>query len=254
MRPSLSCISWLYNKQVSMPGVSSHTRSQASGFTLIEVALALGVLSVMVLLNYNMITTLVESKMEIDDQRDSVFVANSVLTRLTRELQLATKAVKLAPSCDNAASNPTTRQTSVLLSESGGQSGGKGPSLIFSSMEAAQYIHNGNSHSGAVQISYRVDQDPDQKGGDNPGLLLIRDEIPNRPPFDAACKDIIRFPITNRLVNISYKFFDKQANEWSDAWEGAKASKLPDIIQFTLLLKSDKGRVTSYTTAVRLNP
>lgn len=231
-----------------------HKYSQASGFTLIEVAIALGILSVMVLLNYNMITTLVESKMEIDDQRDSVFVANSVIARLTRELQLASKEPALPPNCANAASNPTQRQTAKLLSEPAGPSGGKGQSIIFSSKEAAQYIHNGNSHSGAVQISYLVEQDPDQKGGDNPGLLLIRDEIPNRPPFDVACKDAIRFPVTNRLVNISYKFFDKQTNDWIDSWEGPKANKLPDIIQFTITLKSDKGRLSSYTTAVRLTP
>jgi prepilin-type N-terminal cleavage/methylation domain-containing protein len=228
--------------------------SREQGFTLIEIALALGILSVMVLLNYNMITTLVESKMEIDDQRDSVFVANSVLSRLTRELQLASSNPKLVPPCENASSDPTARLPAALLSENGSQGSGKGQSLIFSSRSAAQYIHNGKSHSGPVQISYLVEQDPDQKGGDTPGLLLIRDEIPNRPPFDAACKDVIRFPITNRLVTISYKFFDKTSNEWSDTWEGTKASKLPNIIQFTMMLKSDKGRVTSYTTAVNLTP
>jgi prepilin-type N-terminal cleavage/methylation domain-containing protein len=237
-----------------MRTLASTKHSRTSGFTLIEVALALGILSVMVLLNYNMITTLVESKMEIDDQRDSVFVANSVLARLTRELQLASKDPKLPPGCDNAGSNPTQRQAAALLSEAAGQSGGRGQRLIFSSKEAGQYIHNGNSHSGAVQISYLVEEDPDQKGVENPGLLLVRDEIPNRPPFDVACKDAIRFPITNRLVNISYKFFDKRSNDWSDTWEGTKASSLPDIIQFTLWLKSDKGRVTSYTTAVKLTP
>ena len=228
--------------------------SQAAGFTLIEVALALGILSVMVLLNYNMITTLVESKMEIDDQRDAVFVANSVLARLTRELQLATKNPKLPPDCANVGSNATTRLPSALLSDSNNQGGGKGQSLLFSSKHAAQYVHNGNSHSGPVKISYLVEQDPDQKGGENPGLLLIRDEIPNRPPFDVACKDLIRFPITNRLVNLNYKFFDKSTGDWSDTWEVPKANKLPDIIQLTLQLKSDKGRLSSYTTAVRLNP
>lgn len=228
--------------------------AQAAGFTLIEVALALGILSVMVLLNYNMITTLVESKMEIDDQRDAVFVANSVLTRLTRELQLATKTPRLPPNCANVGSNASTRLPAALLSDSNNEGNGKGQSLIFSSKHAAQYVHNGNSHSGPVKITYLVEQDPDQKGGDTLGLLLIRDEIANRPPFDVACKDLIRFPITNRLVNITYKFFDKSTAEWSDTWEGPKAAKLPEIIQLSLQLKSDKGRVSSYTTAVRLIP
>jgi hypothetical protein len=55
-------------------------------------------------------------------------------------------------------------------------------------------------------------------------------------------------------VNISYKFFDSKTNDWSDTWEGPRANNLPGIIQLTLWLKSDKGRVSSYTTAVRLNP
>lgn len=204
------------------------------------------------LINYNMLITLVESKVEIDDQRDSVFVANSVLTRLTRELQLAGKDPRLPPTCDN----PTAqRQNAVLIGEGGGQGGsGDGPSLTFSARDAGQHIHDGNSHSGAVQITYRVAPDPEKKGDKDAGLFLIRDEIPNRPPFDVACKDSIRFPITNRLVNMEFKFFDKKAGEWSNEWTGQKAANLPDIIQFTLWLKSDKGRVSSYTSAVKLNP
>jgi len=229
-----------------------HTRGQQSGFTLVEVAIAIGILAVMGLINYNMLITLVESKVEIDDQRDSVFVANSVLTRLTRELQLAGKDPRLPPPCDN----PTTsRLNAVLIGASGGQGGsGDGPSLTFSAKDAGQHMYDGNSHSGAVQITYRVTQDPDKKGDKAAGLLLIRDEIPNRPPFDAACKDSIRFPITNRLVNMEFKFFDKKTGEWSNEWTGATAANLPEIIQFTLWLKSDKGRVSSYTSAVKLNP
>jgi prepilin-type N-terminal cleavage/methylation domain-containing protein len=229
-----------------------HNAGQQSGFTLVEVAIAIGILAVMGLINYNMLITLVESKVEIDDQRDSVFVANSVLTRLTRELQLVGKDPRLPPSCDN----PTNqRQNAVLLGENGGQGGsGNGPSLTFSAKDAGQHIHDGNSHSGAVQITYRVVPDPDKKGDKDAGLLLIRDEIPNRPPFDVACKDSIRFPITNRLVNMELKFFDKKTAEWSDEWNGQRAANLPDIIQFTLWLKSDKGRVSSYTSAVKLSP
>ena len=229
-----------------------YNAGQQSGFTLVEVAIAIGILAVMGLINYNMLITLVESKVEIDDQRDSVFVANSVLTRLTRELQLVGKDPRLPPSCDN----PTNqRQNAVLLGENGGQGGsGNGPSLTFSAKDAGQHIHDGNSHSGAVQITYRVVPDPDKKGDKDAGLLLIRDEIPNRPPFDVACKDSIRFPITNRLVNMELKFFDKRTAEWSNEWNGQRAANLPDIIQFTLWLKSDKGRVSSYTSAVKLSP
>jgi prepilin-type N-terminal cleavage/methylation domain-containing protein len=231
-----------------MKRAHSKTSRSQGGFTLIEIIIAISILGVVVVVNYNMILNLAESKSEIDDQRQLVFVANSVLGRLTRELQLAGKDHRLPPPCDN----PTgQRQNAVLIGQNGGQ-GSEGPSITFSAKDAGQYVHNGNSHSGAVQIKYSVAQDPDKKGDKDAGLLLIREEIPNRPPFDVACKDAIRFPITTKLVNLEFKFFDKRSGDWSSEWTGQKAANLPDILQFTLLLKSDKGRVASYTTAVKL--
>lgn len=222
--------------------------SQQSGFTLVEVAIAIGILAVMSVLNYNMIINFVETKSEIDDQRELVFVANSILGRLTKELQLAVKTPKLPPPCDN----PTAqRQNAVMLGQNSGM-GPDGPTLVFSAKDAGQHIHNGNSHSGTVQITYKVAQDPEQRGSKDGGMLLIRDEIPNRPPFDLACKDAIRFPITKRLVNLEFKFFDKNSAEWTNEWSGQRAANLPDIIQFTLSLKSDKGRISTYTSAVSL--
>lgn len=229
---------------------SHHKRKLQSGFTLVEVTIAIGILAVMGLINYNMIINMVESKAAIDDQRQSVFVANSVLGRMTRELQLAGKDPRLPPPCDN----PTAqRQNATLLGQSGGQ-GTEGPSISFSAKDAGQHVHNGNSHSGAVQITYRAAPDPEAKGDKDASMMLIREEIPNQAPFDQACKEAIRFPITNQLVNMEFKFFEKRSGEWSNEWTGQKAANLPDIVQFTVWLKSDKGRISSYTSAVKLTP
>ena len=225
-----------------------NNRGHQSGFTLVEVTIAIGILAVMGVINYTMLINMVESKAAIDDQRQSVFVANSVLSRMTRELQLAGKDPRLPPPCDN----PTTqRQNATLLGENGGQ-GSEGPSISFSAKDAGQHVHNGNSHSGAVQITYRAAPDPEKKGDKEASLMLLREEIPNRAPFDQACKEAIRFPITNQLVKLEFKFFEKRSGEWSSEWTGQKAANLPDIVQFTIWLKSDKERISSYTSAVKL--
>lgn len=220
--------------------------SRSKGFTLIEVILAISILSIMVVLNYRMIKNLIDAKLIVDDKREAMFVANSVLSRLTRELQLAVTKPKLLPPCDQ----PGAPRSTVFVATPGGQ--GNGAVLTFSAREAGQFIPQGGTRSGVVQLTYRVESDPDSKNDKNAGLLLIRDEMPNRNPVQAACKNVIRFPITSNLVGLEYKFYDKKTRQWLDDWSGPKSSALPDIVQFSLTLKSPKGDIDTYTTAVTL--
>lgn len=229
----------------------SHRRSLQTqgGFTLIEITIAISILAVMFILNYQIIKGLIESKIEVDDKREAIFIANSVITRLTRELQLAVAKPKLAPPCDSPNAPPSPYS---LIGEDGssGQSG-KGTSITFTAKEAGQFIPGGTTHTGAVQITYRLEPDPDQKGDKNAPLLLIREEIPNRRPYDLACKDVIRFPISNRVVNLEFKYYDK-AGGWENGWSGGRANNLPEIIQFSITLKSPRGALATYTSAVKL--
>lgn len=235
------------------------TKPLRNGFTLLEVTIAISILSVMVLLNYKTIRGLIEAKLLLDDKRDGMFIANSVLTRISREIQLATSQRALLPPCDSlgpvpagaaaagtAAPDPAAPRL-VFKSEESGI--GAGPSLTFLAKEAGQYIPDGGTHSGIVQITYRIEEDPDQRGARERTLLLVREEVPHRLPATRACADVIRFPITKNLVSISFQFFDKRAEEWSASWSNEKSVRLPNIVQFKLTLATPQGQET-YTTAV----
>jgi prepilin-type N-terminal cleavage/methylation domain-containing protein len=205
--------------------------TRRSGFTLLEVTLAISILSVMVLLNYKTIRGLIEAKLLLDDKRDGMFIANSVLTRISREIQLATSQRALLPPCDSlgpvpsgaaAAGTPPPDPSAPRLVFRSEESGvGAGPSLTFLAKEAGQYIPDGGTHSGIVQITYRIEEDPDQRGARQRTLLLVREEVPHRLPATRACADVIRFPITKNLVSMSFQFFDKRAEEWSASWSSS---------------------------------
>jgi hypothetical protein len=135
----------------------------------------------------------------------------------------------------------------VFRSEESG--GGAGPSLTFLAKEAGQYIPDGGTHSGIVQITYRIEEDPDQRGARQRTLLLVREEVPHRLPATRACADVIRFPITKNLVSMSFQFFDKRAEEWSASWSNERSVRMPNIVQFSLTLATPQGQET-YTTAV----
>ena len=185
-----------------------------------------------------------------------MYIANSVLTRLSRELQLAVKR-PILPSCQSANNNtagaPPTDQANtgirpVLL----GESGPNGTSITFLAKEAGQYIPDGGTHSGVVQINYRAAKDPDKKDAQDSGLLLIREETPNTKPLIKACKNILRFPITSNLMGLEFRYFDGKSKEWSETWDSQRAVRLPDIIQFTVRLKSPAGEIQTYTSAVKV--
>ena len=245
---------------------AQHFGRKVAGFTLLEVTIAIAILAVMLTLNYRILKGVINAKQLIDDRRDGIYIANSVLTRMVRELQLTVKR-PLLPACESAsaqnpnaadpADTPTPTDPSqppigarpVLLAESGLD----GASITFLAKEAGQYVPDGGTHAGIVQITYRVAKDPNQTGSPNGGLVLIREEIPNTKPLAKACKNVLRFPITNNLVGLRFQFYDGRKKTWNEAWNGQQASMLPEIIQFTISLRSPAGTVQSYTTSVHIS-
>lgn len=244
-----------------------HDSASQRGLTLLELILSVSILSVIILLNYSLLRGVIRAKTIIDDKRDGMFIANSVLTRLARELQLTTASRPLLPSCGTLSQAPNGSQGSsgssgavntprlVLVGEPGktGQ-GVPNDTLTFLAKEGGQYIPDGGTHSGIVQITYRVEPDPDQSSlsSERKTFLLIRDETPYQRPPTRACKNAIRFPITKDLVSLRFKYFDGKTKEWSDTWTDTKSVRLPSLIQFSLTLKTPAGELETYTSAVAL--
>ena len=238
------------------------------GFTLLEMILVVSVLVVMMALNYEVLQGIIGSKQILDDRRDGMFIANSVLTRLSRELQLAVGEnsgnYRIMQSCDSvspvpaggttpgAVPTPTGPRVLLLGEEKNVGTNSRGDSLTFLASEAGQYVPDGGSHSGIVQITYRVEPDPEQPRSREPNFLLVRDEMPYRTQTDQACKAALRFPITKNLVGLEFRYFDKKANEWVDSWTDQRSFALPAMIQYRVSLRSGNGEIQTYTSAVAL--
>jgi prepilin-type N-terminal cleavage/methylation domain-containing protein len=68
-------------RQSNVP--SSSEAASCRGFTLIEVIIAIGILAVMMTINYRILRGIVEAKREIDYRREGMYIANSTLTRMS---------------------------------------------------------------------------------------------------------------------------------------------------------------------------
>ena len=221
-------------------------RHDRSGFTLLEIVIAVSILAVILSVAFTALNQISRSKRALDDERDAILLANSILSRMTRELQLITDQANLLPPEDDP-SKGYGREARVVGSPQQLSNGESGDRITFVANEAGQYVLHGQTHAGIVQITYRVEPDPDRPAGDSESFCLVRDEIPVIRPLKRAYANIMTFPVTRALVGLRLRYFDGKS--WKDNWD-ENQKKPPMLIQFTLKTRSPAGRISSYTTAV----
>jgi hypothetical protein len=209
----------------------------------------------MVLLNYQLLRGIVKAKELIEDRRDVMYIANSLLTRLSRELQLAiaTPQHPLFECADGPVSAPPPPPTNAgpqrfLLGESDGKPG----SILFMAKGAGQQTADSSGQTGVVMLKYSVEQDPEKRSERDVPLVLLRSETPSSGQILKDCKKEIHFPITTSLLDFRLRFYDGQKKSWSNEWKDQRALPLPHIIEFTIVLQSPMGNTVTHTSAVRV--
>jgi prepilin-type N-terminal cleavage/methylation domain-containing protein len=242
---------------------SPHKKASQSGFTLIEVILAIAILGVMFTLNYQILRGIVTAKELVEDRRDAMYIANSLITRLSRELQLAV-AIPRRHRLFNCPESPIGAQQQELPPPDA-QSEGEGSSQFFlgaskengSSVQfmakgAGQQTADASGQTGVVMLKYSVVQDPERRAERNAPLMLIRSETPSSGQLLKDCAHEMRFPITANLISFNMRFFDSKMKTWIEEWDVQRSSRLPNIIEFTVSLITPKGNRVTHTSAVRV--
>lgn len=235
---------------LSCRGARSGPRAlRNTGFTLLEVVFSIAILAIIASMTYGSLQQIMLSKKVLDDGRDARFIANSLLNRVTRELQLANDQNRLLP--DSAGSNLTALRPDRLIGRKVDlPNGRRGDQITFLALEAGQYLPDGGRHSGQVQISYRVEPDPDVKSGEPARYMLIREETPHTTPYDKALQRTVAFPITRDLVSFRLEYFSPRADQWLEEWDAQVPDRLPSLIRFSIRLRSPLGREVLYVSQV----
>lgn len=225
-----------------------------SGFTLVEVILAIAILAVMVTLNYQILRGIIKAKELIEDRRDAMYIANSLLTRLSRELQLAVNLPQhpLFECPDGPFAGPPPAQPPGPVRFLVGKSEESEAFIQFMAKGAGQQTADGSGQTGVVMLKYTMEQDPERRSERDAPLVLVRSETPSSGQLLRDCPKEIRFPVTTQLVAFSLRFYDGRNKSWSNEWDNRRATPLPHIIEFTVRLQSPKGNFVTHTSAVRV--
>lgn len=240
-------------------GAGRKTGRCERAFTLVEVVIAISILAVIMSTAYSAIQQILSTKRVLDDKRDVSVVANAILRRLTREFQLATADLPLIFP-NNSEEESIDGSLYLVGKGSGTASGGFQDSVTFIAQEGGQYMPDGGTHNGAVQITYRGAEDPERRSG-NGDLLLIREEVPYitgsggntaewRKAKDKAFGNIMIFPVAENLVSFRMRYYNIEREQWQSDWGLQERGSMPGLIKFSLSLRSPLGRVETYTTSV----
>lgn len=231
-----------------------------TGFTLVEVVFAISLLALIMSLAYGMLTQIMRSKKMLDDGRDSSIAASAILNRLNRELQAyaggsgaggsSSDPSKPVLWCGGEAPAGYSKNT-CLVGQQKKLGSREADRITFVAAEAGQYVPGSRMHSGTVQITYRVEHDPERARGEEESYYLVRDEIPYIEPADKACERIMTFPVAKNIVSLAISYYNSDLQKWVGEWGHADSGTgLPQIIKISLKIRSPQGRIESYTTAV----
>ena len=219
-----------------------------------ELLLAITIMSLVLSVAYSSLRQITRGKQLLDDRRDASLVANALLVRMTRELQLLyteANAPLLPPPDDLKALRPSNMSLEGIKQNIG--DGARADSVTFLALEGGQYIPDGGVHHGIVQITYRVEANPANMGRRDGTYLLIRDETPYIKPPEKAYERTLSFVVTDCLVDLAFSYFDSDNEQWLEEWGAKNARRPPRMIRLSLALQSPQGTIDTYTTAVPIS-
>jgi general secretion pathway protein J len=229
----------------------ARTVASAGAFTMIEVVIAITILAIIMGVTYSALTGIIKTKKLLDDGRDSRLIANSLLNRFSRELQLASAGTTLMPAREDSKGKQISR-ISLLGAPNKLDNGQEGDRITFMALEGGQYLPDGGTHSGIVQITYRVEKDPDAPLGNNETYYLVREETPYYRPFEKAYEKTMIFPVTHDLVSLKLQYFSTEAGEWQNDWGEEASARLPSMVRFRFQLRTPLGKIETYAATVAL--
>ena len=215
-------------------------RRAQRGLTLVEVMVAIAVLSMIAVLLYGAFDSLSHAKKAEAIRGDRAREGRSAITRMTRELQSAFLSM-------HNPGNPAL-QTRVVAFV--GQN-----SEPFDRVDFQAFAHTrieANSHeSDQAEIGYFVTADPDVDGKMD---LVRREQTPaDMDPkkggiVSVLCEDVDMFDV---------RYLDPMTSQWIETWDTMQAlgqqSRLPIEIRITLRLKHVPSGVPAlYTTKLMM--
>jgi general secretion pathway protein J len=214
------------------------TRRASSGFTLIEVLLALAILGFITTIMWGSFSQTVTNKRAIEAAQDRLHTVRVALMRMSRELEMA---------YFSGSENTALVERRTLFD---GSSHSDVDELSFSSF-AHQRLRGGLAEGDTSIITYYGQRDPD----DRRVLNVMRRETRRLQAEDPKTIAGEAYILCPDVAKLKFAYYDQKRKEWSNDWTTLSASGtqyLPTHVRITLTAIDERGQEVMYSTDARI--
>jgi general secretion pathway protein J len=209
------------------------------GFTLLEIMLAVAVLSLVGTMIYSGFAQTALNKARIEQDVDHSRVIHMTLERMARELTMAFVSTHVNPSLD----------LRVVETAFIGKDNGKDDRIDFTSFSHRRLYRNARE-SDQNEISYFVTEHPD-----DPGVLVLARREQNRIDEDPRRGGKSQILVEN-IEEFNVEYFDPLLSDWVQTWNTedmlAQPNRLPTQVRIRLSVKDPRHRGDTQTFGTRV--
>ncbi len=220
--------------------LTSSIRDDKSGFTLIEVVIAVAITVVVLTMLYSSFSQLIKAKRMVETENELTQEANTILLKMRHDL------VNAFPrgSINSEVSSPSSSAYSYFT----GSLEGDNSRIIFTSF--AKDLTHYSTQSGQSEISYYLVPLRDQD--DNMYALMRKDNywIGNDQAGSA-------YPISERVLSFKVNFLSERSQVSADEqktweWNSSVMRGFPKAVQVRIILSGSDGQEEVYSMIVAI--
>jgi general secretion pathway protein J len=214
-------------------------RRASSGFTMIELMLALAIFAFITTIMWGSFSQTANSKRAIQSEQERAHSVRVALMRMAREIEMAYIS-------DNENTAISHRRTLFVAS-----SRVDVDELMFSSF-AHQRLRAGAAEGDTALINYFGARDPD----DRRILNLMRRETRRLQAEDPRSLAGEAYVLCPDVARVKFAFYDHKKREWATDWSTLDASGMPYLpthVRIMLTVIDERGKEVNYSTDARIH-